>query len=176
MNILVHAKKGYVVTAVMKDGKVSVKSAKPVFEEGKEDSTIPNAMATVARLLANMPEGQHTVAVCGAVADKINSDFLVKEFRAGKIMSNNRQLSAIELDIYKAVIDGVKKTYGDTLIQSEGYISHSLKPGQTAEQVEWANLYMGAKKVVDGITAPAPTVADGATFNVNEPDEADLAI
>lgn len=178
MKVLVHGKNGYVVVARMnEENKVVVTQYEQEhlpFEigENKAESTIPNVMHIVSRLLKSLPAGEHTIACMANVANKINSDILVKEYRSGKVLSTKRQLIPDELAIYANLIKGIRKTYGDVLIQSEEYISHSIKPGQTAEQVEWANLYIAGKGAIDAITKPAPTVAGGGFSTLeDEPDE-----
>ena len=162
MKILVHGKQGYVVVASYKqEGKVSVVTKNGKFMVGEADSTIPNVMEVLAEVLERVAKTDELaeVAVIGAVADKINSDILVKEFWNQTVLSKKRKLSVPELETYQRLISAIGATYGQALIQSEKYISKSLKAGQTQDQIEWANLFMGAEKVITSKTITAPKVA-----------------
>lgn len=163
--VLVHAKLGHVVVASYKeDGVVSVVTKNGKFVAGESDSTIPNAMEVVADVLERLGKGDDLaqVAVIGAVADKINSDILVKEFWNQKVLSNKRALSAPELETYQRLISAIGGTYGQVLVTSQQYIAKSLKAGQTQDQIEWANLFLNAEAVINGKTKPAPKVATPA--------------
>lgn len=159
--VLVHAKQGHVVVASFKEEKVSVVTKTGKFVVGESDSTIPNAMEVLAEVLERLSAGEDfaEVAVIGAVADKINSDILVKEFWNQQILSNKRKLSTPELETYQRLIGAIGSTYGQVLVRSEQYISKSLKAGQTADQIEWANLFLNAEEVIKEKTAKVPQVA-----------------
>lgn len=162
MKILVHAKLGHVVVATYKEeNKVSVVTKTGKFMVGESDSTIPNAMEVLADVLERVAKTDELaeVAVIGAVADKVNSDILVKEFWNQAVLSNKRPLSAPELETYQRLIKAIGATYGQALVRSEKFIAKSLKAGQTAEQVEWANLFINAEKVIASKTVTAPKVA-----------------
>lgn len=169
--VLVHAKLGYVVVASYKeDGVVSVVTKTGKFLEGESDSTIPNTMEVLADVLERLSKTDELaqVAVIGAVADKINSDILVKEFWNKQVLSNKRELSQPELDTYSRLIKAVGAGYGQNLVTSEQYISKSLKAGQTAEQIAWANLFLNAEAVISKKTKLAPKVATPAPEATDE--------
>lgn len=160
--ILIHAKQGHVVVASYKDeGVVSVVTKNGKFMVGEADSTIPNAMEVLADVLERLAKTDDIaqVAVIGAVADKVNSDVLVKEFWNQKVLSTKRALSAPELETYKRLISAVGSTYGQVLVTSQQFVSKSLRAGQTVDQMEWANLFLNAETVINSKTKPAPKVA-----------------
>lgn len=186
--ILVHAKQGHVVVASYKEeNKVSVVTKTGKFLVGETDSTIPNAMEVLADVLERLSAGDDVaqVAIIGAVADKIIGtstayidrtgnaqvknypNILVREFWEQKVLSNNRALSAPELETYARLIKAIGATYGQVIITSQQYVAKSLKPGMTAEQVEWTNLYLNAETVINGKTMPAPKVATPVTSAVD---------
>ena len=193
--ILVHGKECYVVIARLnEEGQVVVTRQQPIFQEGDKNSTTGNVMAVLAKLLNKIefveekdynPENplcfkvgeMIDIATIGSVADKINSDFLVKEFRAGRKLSKQdpRPFLPEEMNIYRAVIKGIKKNYGDIVIVGESHVSQSVKPGQTVDQMEWGNIMTSGKGYLDNLLRPAPTLV-GNTFNENEPDDEDLAM
>jgi len=182
MKILVHAKLGHVVVASFKEeGTVSIVTKVGKFMVGESDSTIPNAMEVLADVLERVAKTDELaeVAVISAVADKVNSDILVKEFWNQTILSNKRPLSVPELETYKRLIKAVGATYGQALIRSEKFIAKSLKAGQTQDQIDWANLFINAEKVISSKTVTAPKVATPvveATAGYAEDGEEELDI
>lgn len=158
--ILVHAKNGMVSVVKIEDGKVLVKKGQPVFETTAA-GTIGNTMANLAMVLNEVAaqEGEFEVATIGMVAEKINSDILVKEYRSGIVLSSKRELTALEKEVYESLIVSIGRSYGKVLVKSEQYISKTSKAGQTKDQAEWALMFETAVKHVDKMIADSTVQA-----------------
>lgn len=154
--VLVHAKAGFVSIVKIENGKVLVKKGHPIFEM-TSNGTIGNAMANLSIVLNEVAtqEGEYEIATIGMVADKINSDLLVKEYRAGTVLSTKRNLTALEKEVYESLITSIGMTYGKVLVKSEKYVAKTVRAGQTPEQAEWAVMFETATKHLDKMIAEA---------------------
>lgn len=175
--ILVHASKGYVAIARYNEQNEIVVEKMPAFlEEGKQESTIANCMVGVIKTLKSIDISKGDVfeiATISGVADKINSNILIKEYYCGSTLNskNPQKLTEEEIKAYKSLIINIKKTYGNVLYRSEEYVPKSAKPSHTEDQKQWLNLYLMAKAEVDKYVKPSQV---NTTGNFDEED--DIAI
>lgn len=169
--ILIHAKNGFVSIIRCENNKVLVKKGLTVFET-TSTGTIGNTMASIAMVMdeVSKEDGIFELATIGIVADKINSDILVKEYRSGIVLSSKRELTALEKEVYESLIAYVGRSYGKVLVKSENYISKTTKPGQTQDQAEWAKMFETATQHVDKLIADS--VATAPEMEVVFEDEA----
>lgn len=172
--MIVHGSLGYTVLARYNEkNEVVVEKLNPFFEEGSKDSTVGNCMVGLIKTLKDIDisQGQvYEIATISGVADKINSNILLKEYYKRGLLSNTnpRALTEDEIKVYKSLIVNIKKTYGNILYRSEEFVPKSDKPNHTEDQKQWVNLYIEAKRMVDSYSKPAPTTV--GKFDEEEPD------
>lgn len=175
--ILVHASKGFTSVVKIEDGKVLVKKGQPVFETTAA-GTIGNTMANLAMVLNEVAaqEGEFEIATIGMVAEKINSDILVKEYRNNAVLSTKRELTALEKEVYESLIASIGNTYGKALIRSEQYITKASKPGQTKDQAEWAIMFETATKHVEKMMTEFAKASNMEVVFEDETEEEVIAV
>lgn len=151
--LMVAGNKGYVVLGGVNDkGEVWTKKLSAFYEEGNKNHTVPNVMASLARVIHNyVPVGEQArIWTIGAVASKINSDILVKEAMFGYTVGKTRtKLSPQELGMYRTLVKVIKQRYGDILIADTQYVAKTVKAGMFADDYNAHMIYNAVKKVLD---------------------------
>ena len=163
--ITIVSSKGHVVVGSYKaDGSISVATMRPMFELGNSNSTIPNTMYSLTevlnRLMANENVEPTVVSVLEIVGNKVNGTALVEEYLSGRQLSNGREFSEPEMQVYGDLVKAIKKSYGTIIVKPDTYVAKFIKAGQTQEQLEWANLHTACRESLKKkLAPPAPTVA-----------------
>lgn len=162
--ITIVGQKGHVVVGSYKaDGNISVTTMRPMFELGNGNSTIPNIMFSLSkvlnRLMANENVGPTIVSVMEIVGNKVNGTALVEEHLSGHQLSNGREFSDPEKVVYAELVKAIQKSYGTVVVKPDTYICKFVKPGLTQEQLEWANLHTACRESLkQKMAPPAPKV------------------
>lgn len=151
--LIVAGNKGYVVLGgVDEKGRVWTKKLSGFYEEGNKNHTIPNVMASLARVIHNyVPVGEQArIWTIGAVANKINSDMLVKEAMFGYTVGKTRtKLSSQDLGMYRTLVKVIGQRYGNLLIADTQYIAKTVRAGMFADDYNATMIFNAVKDVLD---------------------------
>ncbi len=172
VKMVVHAKNGVVGVSRFTNNGVKTTLPDTIFETGTSVASFGNVVNALATILESLVDKDNYVeiATIGVVADKINSDMLVKEFWAGKPLGDRRgDYTDDEMNAIERLINSIGATYGKVSFRSEQYITKSTERAKTQDQAEWANLFETVNlKIAESLVEASVPVAKTASGKTEE--------